>query len=269
MTAADLFAFCQQMMATNENSRINENTLHLDGYESCDYVRWDQLPSLEGGESMWTRRSSAALTLLRRTNMNHLRTLTPYKAHWIDPYGRTTIGALEPDNAAAPWQKISFEYAVSLAEERMNVMKELSTLYVKDNDYPTNQRRFRYLVARHKELANNRDDFYHDLFLNGLRNHRRAFVKTRLDDFMRQAKDPIVNIDIDDLMKQLTNPTSKTKDSERTKTPQANTATNDGNHQPSASTSTKCEICKPAGHVKKTRWRLHPELASSRWREAN
>ncbi|KGY14655.1 hypothetical protein PABG_12527 [Paracoccidioides brasiliensis Pb03] len=29
MTAADLFAFCQQMMATHENSRINENTLRI------------------------------------------------------------------------------------------------------------------------------------------------------------------------------------------------------------------------------------------------
>ncbi|OJD12287.1 hypothetical protein ACJ73_09381, partial [Blastomyces percursus] len=48
---------------------------------------------------------------------------------------RTTIGALEADNAAALWDKINIEYAISLAEERVNVFRELTRLQVRDNDY--------------------------------------------------------------------------------------------------------------------------------------
>ncbi|ODH48948.1 hypothetical protein GX48_04881 [Paracoccidioides brasiliensis] len=73
-------------------------------------------------------------------------------------------------------------------------------------------------------------------------------------------------LDIDNLMKQLTDRTSKTKETEGTKTHRVNAAANDGNPQPSASTSTstftKCEICEHAGHTKKTCWHLHPELAT-------
>ncbi|EQL31026.1 hypothetical protein BDFG_06565 [Blastomyces dermatitidis ATCC 26199] len=122
---------------------------------------------------------------------------------------RTTIGTLEADNAAALWDKINVEYAISLAEERVNVFKELTKLQVKENDYLTFQRRFRYLVARHKELCQSTEDVYHDLFLNNLQDYQRPFVKTRLDEFFSTGQGPIVNIDIDDLMKQLTNRTFK------------------------------------------------------------
>ncbi|OAX77938.1 hypothetical protein ACJ72_07758, partial [Emergomyces africanus] len=100
-----------------------------------------------------------------------------------------------------------WEYAVvSLAEERMDIMRELTTLHIKDNGYVAFQRRFRYLVARHKELTTNGpEDFYHDLFLIGLREHQKAFVQTRLDDFYKTGQDPICNIGIDDLMNQLAN----------------------------------------------------------------
>ncbi|KGY15356.1 hypothetical protein PABG_11657 [Paracoccidioides brasiliensis Pb03] len=135
-------------------------------------------------------------------------------------------------------RRFSIEYAVSLAEKCMNVMKELSILFVKDNDYLAYQRRFHYLVTRHKELATKADDFYHDLFLNGLQDHQRAFVKTHLDDFYATGQDSITNMDIDDLMKQLINHTSKIKHSE-CKTLLVNTATNDRNHQPGASTFMK------------------------------
>ncbi|OAT01742.1 uncharacterized protein BDCG_17219 [Blastomyces dermatitidis ER-3] len=94
----------------------------------------------------------------------------------------------------------------------MNIIKELATLHVKENDYLAFQRRFRYLIACHKELASDPEDFYHDLFLVGLKDHQKPFIKTRLDDFYATGQDPIHNIDIEDLMKQLTNRTSKSKD---------------------------------------------------------
>ncbi|KAG5300975.1 hypothetical protein I7I48_00825 [Histoplasma ohiense] len=74
---------------------------------------------------------------------------------------------------------------------------------------------FHDFVNHHKKLTRDRDDFYHKPFLNSLRDHQKAFVRTRLDGFYATGKDPISNID--DLM--------KTKDSERTKTSRANGAT--------------------------------------------
>ncbi|OJD12885.1 hypothetical protein ACJ73_09282 [Blastomyces percursus] len=60
---------------------------------------------------------------------------------------RTTIGTLEPDNAAALWEKIGMEY----------------------NKYLTSRGvQFQYLIARHKKFADNIADFYHDMFLNVL-----------------------------------------------------------------------------------------------------
>ncbi|PGH28309.1 hypothetical protein GX50_08954 [[Emmonsia] crescens] len=99
----------------------------------------------------------------------------------------------------------------------MNVIKELAMLYVKDNNYLIYQRRFCYLVAHHKELVDDHDDFYHDMFLNSLRDYQKVFVKTKLDDFFATGQDSISNIDIDDLMKQLMNCMSKMKDTERLK----------------------------------------------------
>ncbi|OJD21683.1 hypothetical protein ACJ73_06977 [Blastomyces percursus] len=126
----------------------------------------------------------------------------------------TTIGSLEADNAAALWEKIDIEYAISLAEERVNISKELTRLQVRDSDYLAFQRRFRYLVARHKELCRGTQDIYHDLFLNGLRDYQKMFVKSRLDDFFSTGQELIVNIDLDDLMNQLTNRSSKRVGSE-------------------------------------------------------
>ncbi|KKZ68266.1 hypothetical protein EMCG_06056 [[Emmonsia] crescens] len=50
----------------------------------------------------------------------------------------------------------------------MNVIKKLIMLYIKNNDYLIYQRRFHYLVAHHKKLTDNQNDFYHDMFLNDL-----------------------------------------------------------------------------------------------------
>ncbi|OJD13129.1 hypothetical protein AJ78_06374 [Emergomyces pasteurianus Ep9510] len=126
----------------------------------------------------------------------------------------------------------------------MNVMRKLITLHVKDNDYLAFQRRFRYLIARHKELTSDSENFYHDLFLIGLREHQKAFVKTRLDEFFATGQDLITNININDLMKQLTNRMSKIKD-ERLKPQRANTATMTvaTTSFTNSNSDFKCEIC--------------------------
>ncbi|KGQ02167.1 hypothetical protein PAAG_11122 [Paracoccidioides lutzii Pb01] len=215
VTAADLFAFCQQMMATRENARVQASidTKAVTTFDGTNYqaYRIGILADAEviGGTDILTKNQH-------------------------EPPEEYDTNPVEKER----WIRISIENTVSLAEERMNVMKELSTLFVKDNDYLAYQRRFRYLVARHKKLATKTDDFYHDLFLNGLRDHQRAFAKTCLDDFYATGQDQIVNMDINNLMKQLTNRTSKTTETERTKIPRVNAVTNDGNPQLSASTST-------------------------------
>ncbi|QSS49645.1 hypothetical protein I7I53_10056 [Histoplasma capsulatum var. duboisii H88] len=122
-----------------------------------------------------------------------------------------TIGTLELDNAAALWRKIAAVYGISLAEERLNITKELTTLCVKNNNYLLYERRFRYLAARYKELVRDPSDILHDLFLIGLRDYQKAFVQTHLDKFYATGQDPISNINIDDLMKQLANRANKPK----------------------------------------------------------
>ncbi|OJD09530.1 hypothetical protein ACJ73_10250, partial [Blastomyces percursus] len=176
--------------------------------------------------------------------------------------GRTTIGALEADNAAALCDKINIEYAISLAEERVNVFRELTRLQVRDGDYLSFQRRFRYLVARHKELCQGTEDVYHDLFLNGLREFQKTLVKSRLDDFYSTGQEPIVNIDLDDLMKQLTNRLSKKVGNEPKKyQPQADSATakKDEGKDNDAKVR-KCTHCKKDGHTVNRCFTLHPEL---------
>ncbi|KGQ00738.1 hypothetical protein PAAG_12602, partial [Paracoccidioides lutzii Pb01] len=103
---------------------------------------------------------------------------------------------------------IDVEYAVSLTEECLNVIKKLTTLHV-NNDYLIFQRGFCYLVTHYKKLMNNSEDFYHDLFLIDLKKHQKSFVKTCLNDFYITDQDSIKNNDIDNLMKQLMNCMSK------------------------------------------------------------
>ncbi|EEH36558.2 hypothetical protein PAAG_06976 [Paracoccidioides lutzii Pb01] len=103
---------------------------------------------------------------------------------------------------------IDVKYAVYLIKEHLNVMKELTILHV-NNDYLIFQRRFHYLVAYHKKLMNDSEDFYHDLFFIDLKEHQKSFVKMCLNDFYTTGQDLIKNIDINDLMKQLMNCMSK------------------------------------------------------------
>ncbi|OJD09981.1 hypothetical protein ACJ73_09989 [Blastomyces percursus] len=175
---------------------------------------------------------------------------------------RTTIGALEADNAAALWDKINIEYGISLAEEHVNVFREFTRLQVRDNDYLSFQRRFRYLVARHKELCQGTEDVYHDLFLNGLREFQKTFVKSRLDNFYSTGQEPIVNIDLDDLMKQLTNRSSKKVGNEPKKhQPQADSATARKDEEKDKDAKVrKCTHCKKDGHTVDRCFTLHPEL---------
>ncbi|KGQ01329.1 hypothetical protein PAAG_12010 [Paracoccidioides lutzii Pb01] len=83
-------------------------------------------------------------------------------------------------------------------------MKELTILHV-NNDYLAFQRRFHYLVAHHKKLMNDSENFYHDLFFIDLKEHQKSFIKTYLNDFYMTGQNSIKNIDIDNLMKQLMN----------------------------------------------------------------
>ncbi|EER38852.1 conserved hypothetical protein [Histoplasma capsulatum H143] len=99
---------------------------------------------------------------------------------------RTTLGTIQPDNAAALWEKIS------------------------DGDYLSYVPQYRYLSARILELAKNPGkDFFHDFFIIGLRDYQRTYVKSRLDTFYGTGQGPIINTEIYDLIKQLAHRTSK------------------------------------------------------------
>ncbi|KAG5296493.1 hypothetical protein I7I50_09681 [Histoplasma capsulatum G186AR] len=43
--------------------------------------------------------------------------------------------SIQSDNAAALWHKISTVYMMSLEKERINILKELTHLHVKNSDY--------------------------------------------------------------------------------------------------------------------------------------
>ncbi|OJD11924.1 hypothetical protein ACJ73_09434, partial [Blastomyces percursus] len=299
MTLEDLMAFCDRM-----NTRRNDDNTPADDYKSTireyqkdiqkamdtkavttfdgtNYQAWriGILADTEviGGTDILTKNQGVCPQEYDAldTEKWNIRTKALYRRMLQSLLGpvRTTIGALEPDNAAALWETIGLEYAVSLAEERLNITRELATLHVKDNDYLAFQRRYRYLIARHKELGVTAEDIHYDMFLISLREYQKVFVKMRLDEFFATGKDPIRIIDIDDLMKQLTNRTSK-KDNDRPKAPRADAATSDNNgsnsnNNASSNSSTKCNFCDLSGRNRATCWRLHPELATERWRKTN
>ncbi|OJD15253.1 hypothetical protein AJ78_04475 [Emergomyces pasteurianus Ep9510] len=180
MTAADLLAFCQQMMNARSATQTSEHA-------SIDVKKKIQEYQREVQASMNTK------TVITFNGTN---------------------------------------YRVS--------RQKLVILQVKDNDYLAFQRRFRYLSPRYKKLASSSDDFYHDLFLNDLQEHQKAFVNTRLDDFYATGQDSICNIDMNDLMKQLTNRTSKTKD-ERLKPQRVTTTSTASTTSTWNASSSKCD----------------------------
>ncbi|KGQ00644.1 hypothetical protein PAAG_12699 [Paracoccidioides lutzii Pb01] len=109
---------------------------------------------------------------------------------------------------SSPQSQKSTSNTMSLMKEHLNVMKELTTLYI-INNYLAFQSRFHYLVAHHKKLTNDSENFYHNLFLIDLKKHQKSFVNTHLNDFYTTSQNLIKNINIDDLMKQLMNCISK------------------------------------------------------------
>ncbi|KAG5290868.1 hypothetical protein I7I50_00749 [Histoplasma capsulatum G186AR] len=85
---------------------------------------------------------------------------------------QTRIGILEPDNAAALWENIGVKYAVSLAEEHFNIIREITTLYVKDNDRLSYKYHLHDFVTHDIKLTRDRDDFYHNPFINSMRDRQ-------------------------------------------------------------------------------------------------
>lgn len=234
LTAADLMAFCQRLISARQDQNYNTpadnsryerdvrasiNTKAVTTFDGTDYQTWrnDILVDAEviGGIDILTKNQEMPpeyLSALEKERwLIRKKILFRRMLQSLTGLVRPTIGTLELDNAAALWRKIAAVYGISLAEERLNIIKELTTLHVKNNNYLLYERRFRYLVARHKELAGDPIDIYHDLFLIGLRNYQKAFVQTHLDKFYATGQDPISNINIDDLMKQLANRADKPK----------------------------------------------------------
>ncbi|EDN09156.1 predicted protein [Histoplasma mississippiense (nom. inval.)] len=156
---------------------------------------------------------------------------------------RLTMGSIQPDNAAALWNK--------------------------DGDYLAYVRRYQYLSARMRQLTEDRGENYlHDFFIIGLRDYQRTYVKSRLDTFYGTGQGPIVNLDINDLTKQIAHRMSKSEGTGRPKAPKANAATNDNDNTTSAATA-KCGYCKVPGHIKANCYHLNPDKAPEWWRKEN
>ncbi|OAX82917.1 hypothetical protein ACJ72_02724 [Emergomyces africanus] len=160
MTAADLLAFCQQMM--NARGTQNSEQAPIDMKREIREYQRDVQASMDTktvttfdgtNYQVWKIGILADAEVIGATDIlmknQHtppegleglerecwvVRTKALYRCMLQSLLGRvrTTIESLEPDDAAALWEKIGVEYAVSLAEERMNIMKELATLQVKD-----------------------------------------------------------------------------------------------------------------------------------------
>ncbi|KGY14785.1 hypothetical protein PABG_12279 [Paracoccidioides brasiliensis Pb03] len=180
MSVADLLAFCQQM--TRHNTPINDTSVDDIKSQICKYQKDIQ----------------KAMDIKTVTTFDG----SNYQTWCIEILVDAEV--ISDSNILMKNQHIGVEYAVSLAEECLNVMKELTTLHI-NNDYLMFQRRFCYLVACHKKLTNDSENFYHDLFLISLKEHQKFFVKTCLNDFYAISQNSIKNIDIDNLMKQLMN----------------------------------------------------------------
>ncbi|EER42403.1 conserved hypothetical protein [Histoplasma capsulatum H143] len=234
MTAADFMAFCQQLISARQNQNYNTpadnsryerdvrasiNTKAVTTFDGTDYQTWRNgiLVDAEviGGIDILTKNQEMPpehLSALEKERwLIRKKILFRRMLQSLTGLVRPIIGTLELDNAAALWRKIAAVYGISLAEERLNITKELTTLCVKNNNYLLYERRFRYLAARYKELVRDPSDILHDLFLIGLRDYQKAFVQTHLDKFYATGQDPISNINIDDLMKQLANRANKPK----------------------------------------------------------
>ncbi|EEH16707.2 hypothetical protein PABG_06794 [Paracoccidioides brasiliensis Pb03] len=199
MTAANLFAFCQQMMATRENAReIREyhkevqasmDTKAVTTFDGTNYQAW-RIRILADAEKALYRRMLQSL---------------------LGPV-RTMIGVLEPDNAAG--RRLVLNTLSHWQRSEMIILPtrgDSATLLHAIRNWPPKVMIFIIISSS------------------------TAYETTREPSPKSDRKHGY--LDIDSLMKQLTDRTSKTKETEGTKTHRVNAAANDGNPQPSASTS--------------------------------
>jgi hypothetical protein len=114
---------------------------------------------------------------------------------------------LEADDASPLWELINSKFGITEAQERYNLVRDMSSTEIQDSDYFEYQTRWQHFDAAAKRLNLTYDDIHHDLFLQGLRGWQKHYVKIRLDEYFATgtASKPIQNIDLDSLKRELQN----------------------------------------------------------------
>lgn len=179
---------------------------------------------------------------------------------------RQTLGMLEGESAFLLWDQITHEFAVSTAEERLLLSRDLISLSLQNQDFYGYLRRFRQVIARHKELSSSIDDIYHDIFIIGLGSYQSIFMKSKLDEFFSSGQGNPQNLDLKFLVDQRSSRVTKTAttSSLSQSSKQKSNAMMVNIENPKA--TSKCNHCQSDRHSSQRCWIRYPGTAPEKWR---
>ena len=195
----------------------------------------------------------------------------------LSPKARYVTQDMDAKNPIPYWQRLYAHFGTSPAEERLNLIRSLASLRVRNGDYPEALQRYRSYCQRLKQMNVTSDDMIHDLFLTMLGNYSQDYVQLRLDThFADSRQGKVRNMDIWDLSESLLfrHKDSRTNNS-KPKQPQAASTTSSSsshrNNRFKAKTkdNKKCGWCGSERHIDEKCRLKHPELASTEWCETN